>query len=380
MLGFDFLIKIMADGRGAAVEAERVAGALGRINTAAAKTSTTLAGLGRWLGGIGIGYILARMTREAMSNADALKDMADRTGIGVESLQELKYAAERSGASIEAFATALRMLAVAQSDALGGSESRLDAFARLGVSVDDLKSKNPEGLLRQISRAMSGGATTSQTIADALEVMGRSADEILPAMRSNLDALAESARKAGVIIREQVVNRLAAGNDEWEIAIQRMKALMAEAISPTVIAIDVMRTALKNIPVLAKYSFHAISRNEDKATAAKVQYWENWGETYDRYYGKSSVPPVMPIVPPVEASKGSASANEAASAAATAVKAAVEGFSSGVPPPAVDALARIGLYRGGGETAQISELRRASQIQQAQLVELRQVNRNLTIE
>ncbi|HOX01132.1 MAG TPA: hypothetical protein P5555_17315 [Candidatus Paceibacterota bacterium] len=378
MLGFDFLIKIMADGRGAAVEADRVASAVGRINTAASKTSTTLASLGRLLGGIAIIQVISRITREAMSNADALKDMADRTGISVESLQELKYAAETSGTSIEAFATALRMLAVAQSEALGGSTPRLDAFERLGVSLEDLKSKNPEGLLRQISRAMSGGATTSQTIADALEVMGRSADQILPAMRSNIDLLADAACKAGVVIKEDVVNRLAAGNEQWEILMQQVKAQTAEIVSPLVVGVDALRTMVKNIPVLAKYAYHAIGRNANEAAAAKVQYYENWASVYDRYYGKPGGSSAIPIAPPVEGSQ--TSANEAASVAAAAAKAAVEGVSSGAPPPAVDALARIGLYRGGGESAQVSELRRASQIQQAQLVELRQVNRNLTTE
>lgn len=368
MLGFDFLIKIMADGRGAAVEAERVAGAVGRINAAGARVSSTFATMGRLLGGV----FSARFALGIMRDADAINDLADRTGMSIEGLQELKYAAETSGTSIEAFATALRMLAVAQSEALGGSTPRLDAFERLGVSIADLKSQNPEGLLRQISRAMSGGATTSQTIADALELMGRSADQILPAMRNNLELVGEAARKAGYVIKASVVKQLADANDQYEINIQRLKNLAAPVIASLVRGLDLFATFGKNLPSMLGVVWDSITGDAKGKAEGLNKIGSEFRALRERSLPTekkaSTAPPSIPSAS-AEADESAGKPNEAKSPIPTATSA----------QPNVDTLARIGLYRGG-EPGATRRLDRIVDQQRTMIAELREVNRNLTTE
>ena len=91
--------------------------------------------LGLKTAGIG-SAILAPMGAAAKSFADMgsrLWDMSKRTGVSVEALSALGYAAEQSGAGVEAFENGIRRMQRTIYDAGRGLSTAKEALADLGV-------------------------------------------------------------------------------------------------------------------------------------------------------------------------------------------------------------------------------------------------------
>ena len=134
---------------------------------------------------------VARDTIEIKRLLEALKEIqtgAARLNVGTDRFQDLEYAAKKGGSSVEALYTAYRKLAVSGQEALGGDKGMVAEFNRLGVSLADLESKTPDEIFHKIAYRMTGAATSGAELAAVIKTMGRSADELLPAMRSGMFA------------------------------------------------------------------------------------------------------------------------------------------------------------------------------------------------
>ena len=77
---------------------------------------------------------------------DEVAKTADKLGIGIGELQELRYAAERSGVSTSAFDTALEKMTKNIGLAMEGTGAQKDALDALGLSASDLATMLPRRL------------------------------------------------------------------------------------------------------------------------------------------------------------------------------------------------------------------------------------------
>ena len=75
---------------------------------------------------------LVAYTKSIIDAADALNEMSERTGISVENLGRLQYAAKLSGVESEQLGKSLQALSGEIVAAAGGSESAIAKFKRLG--------------------------------------------------------------------------------------------------------------------------------------------------------------------------------------------------------------------------------------------------------
>lgn len=179
--------------------------------------------IGSTLGGkVAAGLTAAGIFLAAKKMFDAVKEVAAeakeiqigsaRMDIGTSRFQDLQLAAEKGGSSIEALYGAYRKLAVNADEALHGNKELVAHFAMLGVSIDDLQSKSPDQLFAAIAAGMDGASMNGEKLVATIKTMGKSADELLPAMRGGLfseknpNALSkedlQTAREAGAVIAE----------------------------------------------------------------------------------------------------------------------------------------------------------------------------------
>ena len=85
------------------------------------------------------------LTAKAFANVgDTLQKMSLRTGIAVESLSSLKFAAEQSGASLETLEKGIKTMQRSLLDADLGLSTANDALERLGVTSAELQRMAPE--------------------------------------------------------------------------------------------------------------------------------------------------------------------------------------------------------------------------------------------
>ncbi len=162
---------------------------LSNLQGAARMLGPVLAGLGSALS---VGAFAAMITSVANA-ADELGKLSQKTGVTVEDLSRLRYAAELSAVSNEQLSTGLRMLAKGMSEAATGTGAAADAFAAMGVEI-----KNTDGTLRTTREVLDDVSTRFASYADGAEksalaqrLFGRSGADLIPLLNSGASGLRE---------------------------------------------------------------------------------------------------------------------------------------------------------------------------------------------
>ena len=145
---------------------------------------------------------------EAVSAAGKLSDLSERTGVSAKFLQEMKFAAEQTGASLEDVTASVEKLSVARAQALAGSETKMDAFKLLGISAEDLKTLKSEDLFIKIGETIRNAPNPQNLLAPFREIAGKGAGALIPAMIEGLQETAQKARELGLVMNDNVVASL----------------------------------------------------------------------------------------------------------------------------------------------------------------------------
>ncbi len=234
---------------------------------------------------------LLEFSKEILNTATELEHLSDRTGIGVEELQELDFAAKRTGTTLEAFVAVLRRLAVQKTAALGsprGEAAR--AFSILGISANDLRGASPDELLKKISAGMKGATLNTQQFAAFLNVAGRTADQVLPAMRDGIDDLAKAAQNAGKVIKKDVIDELAAANKALSASLGGVLQAIVPVLAWILRGLDFASTFTKVALINAKGAFEELW-NPGAAASAQTEGQKVFDQMLDRYSGQEKKPP-----------------------------------------------------------------------------------------
>lgn len=124
---------------------DSVRGGFNELRNAAGSLQGVMAGLGATLSVAAFSAAI----KQAIDYADHLNDLAKQTGIAVETLGGLGYAAAQTGTSLEAIAKGSAKLATLMADAAAGGEKANRVFDAMGVSV-----KNADGSLKAIDESL----------------------------------------------------------------------------------------------------------------------------------------------------------------------------------------------------------------------------------
>lgn len=167
--------------------------------------------------------------------------LAQKTGIAVESLSGLAYAAKLSDVGIDQLQNSLKALIKAQSEASQGTERQAKVFKSLGVAI-----KNADGSLRGTQDVLLDLADVFQTLPDgpekaalAVELFGRKGLDIIPILnqgREGITELTDELKAFGGVITTDVANAA----DQFGDNLDRLKAAsdgffnqVATALLPT---------------------------------------------------------------------------------------------------------------------------------------------------
>lgn len=164
----------------------------------------------------------------ATQAADALTDINAETGISVESIQELGFAAELSGSSAEAMTSSLAGLAKVSGDAARGLGKGKKAFDELGISVKDASGnvKTADVLFNELRESFARLGTDKATQKSIIASLGLdpSTLQLLNATSEEVGALVEKSRALGIVTTEQA-EAAAAFQDSLGIAKFAVSAL-----------------------------------------------------------------------------------------------------------------------------------------------------------
>lgn len=161
--------------------------------------------IGTKLFGLGTAAVapLLATTNVFAEMGDQLAKMSARTGISVEALSELGYAAEQSGANLEMLEGGVRKMQKFLVEAAQGSKSAQSTLAKLGLRLSDLGRLTPDQQFELLADRISKIQDPAIRAATAMELFGKTGTSLLPMMQDGakgIEALKQQARDLGLVI------------------------------------------------------------------------------------------------------------------------------------------------------------------------------------
>lgn len=170
---------------------------------------------------------------------DSLAKMSQRTGISVEALSELGYAADQSGTSIDNLEKSVRKMQQGLTNAVDDGGAAAEAFTRLGLSVEDLQRLNPEQQFLAVAEQLAKVQDPTLKAALAVDLFGKSGTEMLPMLADGaegIDALRKRARDLGLTMSTEAAFGAVAFGDNMADVWKQVKKVTFEigaALAPT---------------------------------------------------------------------------------------------------------------------------------------------------
>jgi hypothetical protein len=171
---------------------------------------------------------------------DNVAKTADRLGIGIGALQELRYAAERTGVDVGTFDKALEGMQKRLGEAAGGTGTAVDALKALGLSASDLIKMEPDAAFYAIADAMANIGTVAERTALSSDVFGRSGVALLNMTREGSAGLEEYGRQAqrtGNILSDEAARDAEVFQDrllDTQMVVKGLKNTIGAALMPVV--------------------------------------------------------------------------------------------------------------------------------------------------
>jgi len=163
--------------------------------------------------------LLVGLARQVAGVGDQAAKTADKLGVGVEALQEMRYAAELSGVAQSNFDTGLQRLTRRAAEAARGTGEAKDALRELGVVLTDGNGRvrASQALLADIADGMARVEDPSRRVALAFKLFDTEGVGMVNMLKNGGAALREmraEARGLGFVISEADARNSEKFNDE----------------------------------------------------------------------------------------------------------------------------------------------------------------------
>jgi hypothetical protein len=205
-------------------------------------------GVASTLGGVVAGAFtvgaLTGFAKEVIDLAGDIADLSSRTGISTSAIQELKYAADLTGATLDTMTGAIEQMGNRLTE---GNDGTVAAVRSLGLSLEDLRSRRPEDAFTAISDAIKEVPDPMRQTQLAMELFGKSGAELLPAIKSGISDLRDDAQKLGLVMSQEAVAGLDDLGDKWTLFIGRAKSGVGELLFELKEAADKLKGLLPNV-------------------------------------------------------------------------------------------------------------------------------------
>lgn len=170
--------------------------------------------------------VIFDFTAEIAGGGDEIAKAAKNIGVTAEELQELKFAAEISGAGMKDVQTAIQRMGKGMNDAIRtGTGPFADALAQMGVRMEEFDGLNPVERFEKLSTALKGVKDSSEQAALAQDLFGRGGKTLIPLLETGgagIRALREEAIELGLAYS----NETAAASEEFIDSQLRLKTVL----------------------------------------------------------------------------------------------------------------------------------------------------------
>lgn len=195
----------------------------------------SIAAVGAVAAGAGAGLFL--LVQRAAEAADEIADMADKVGIGVERLQELRFAFSQNGAEARDVDQALsRLNAGLGAFVATGTGPAKEGLAALGITTREAAAQLGRGeqAFDNIAKRLAAIPDPAQRAGAAARLFGEEAGPKMAVLigqgADEIEALAQKARDMGIVLREDAVRQAAELADKLSALGQVISTQMTGAL------------------------------------------------------------------------------------------------------------------------------------------------------
>lgn len=199
--------------------------AVGRLKTElAALDAVSSKALGFGLAGAATAAVagIVAMTKSVADQGDALNKMSQKTGLAVEELSKLQYAADLSGVSSEALQKGLVSLSGGMVEAATGAGPLAEKYAALGITL-----RNADGTMKSSGAVLGELADRFAAMPDGVEKTALATDlfgkrlgaEMIPMLNggaAGLKAMGDEAEALGLVMSSKLAKESEAFNDNLD--------------------------------------------------------------------------------------------------------------------------------------------------------------------
>lgn len=213
----------------------KVGAEFGALSSSARLATTFMTSFG---GALSLGAAAAAL-RSVANLQDQMGKMAQQTGIGVEALSALDYAAKLSDVSTEELGAGISRLTAKMGDVAQGSKETTAIFKALGVSVLGAggQMRPTEQVLGDIAERFSEFADGPEKTAFAIEIFGRAGAKLIPMLnqgRAGLQEMREEAERLGIVIDSKTAKAAEDFNDNLTRLSATTRGVLMDAFTPLI--------------------------------------------------------------------------------------------------------------------------------------------------
>jgi len=186
---------------------------------------------GAILGTLSVGYIAAK-AKEVGEFAREVRDLAPSLGTTTDQLQEWEYVFARFGLELADVSDAFATLSDRTEDALAGTQSMVEDFSLIGISVDQLRGKNPQQPFELFADGVSKTEDKNRALTAIVRTLGDDLGrKLAPALMLGSKGLADMRKEAqalGIIMDESNIADVADQMVEMQIASMKLRSFWAD--------------------------------------------------------------------------------------------------------------------------------------------------------
>ena len=200
---------------------------------------------------LGIAGAATLVTRETSAYAEEVDRSAAAFGIASDEYQRLRFGFQSLGASSDDLADALGTMTDRATDAMEGAETYKREFQRLGISIDELRDKNPAELFELWADAAQNAEDRNAAVVSGVRLLGddlgrRLARGIFDAT-TGFKEYGRIAQAAGLIMDESQIKKAREAQSEFRLfgaVLLGVRRRLGLALSPAIARITRRLTAL----------------------------------------------------------------------------------------------------------------------------------------
>jgi hypothetical protein len=174
-------------------------------------------------------------------NLDEIDKMSQKLGLSAKAYQEWDYVLQISGTDINSMSTGLKTLTNKFDDAVNGSDSAIETFERLGLSMDEIRDLSREDLFGRVITQFQNMEDSTERAALANDLFGRSGQELAPLFNTTAEETAKLLQEVndlGGVMSDDAVKNGAAFQDSMTALKTAMSGAGAQLVEYLIPAIS----------------------------------------------------------------------------------------------------------------------------------------------